>query len=147
MQKIPEYLKMHRDEDDIKDWCLVRYLNDGHRCGPLSLNEEALGNLGFPNGGIGPSVLTFDTEAEARDFLDDCPGLPGGANDVPELVSKQTLAIESLDCWNGKATILWRGSDLLEMRSVFLAAVGRNKMAGYNHRVSIIVAPTEEGPK
>jgi len=132
--KIPEYLKMRADEEDIKDWCIVRYQREtGSCCGPIALTEDSPSFLGFPKGQIGPEVLTFDTKEEAQTFLDGSPGQPPGARDVPELVKDQKLMVRVYSHWNGSSSVVWEGNDLLELRKIYFMLVGRQKLADDNY--------------
>ena len=75
LMKIPEHLKMRPEEEDIKEWCLVRYNtcagdDEVNVSGPLALSSQAPGYLGFVRGYIGAELLTFDTpEEHVRAYL------------------------------------------------------------------------------
>ena len=144
--KVPDHLKMRPEEEDIKEWCLVRYNtcagdDEVNVSGPLAISSAAPGYLGFIRGYIGAELLTFDTEEEAQAFLDGSPGQSPAAFDIPELVADQMLRVEVYSHWDSSLTVVYEGNDLLKVRSAFLEQVGLKKVTKNNYaapRITVV---------
>jgi len=147
MQKIPEHLRIDDKVDTIWDWCLVRYQKgNGMCCGPLSLHGGSPDVLGFPGGYIGPEVLTFETPQKAQKFLDDNPRL-GGAVDKVQRVDSLEFLVSVFNSYDCTTKVIYRGSDLLEVRKVYFAQVGRIQLIGFSYRNVQISLVTDSKPK
>ena len=80
--------------------------------------------LGFPDGQIGPNVVTFDTESEAKSFLDSCPPTFSKSFDRVERTENQRVVLSAYSHYDGSETVVYRGSDFWELKKNYIMLLG-----------------------
>lgn len=104
-------------------WCLVRRMEDGFFCGPLSFFSEDGGSyagLGFPNGKIGRLAL-FNSREEALSKVED---RGAASRDIPMSMGLLHFYVRLRMSYSGEECFLYDGGDYRMARVVCMLARG-----------------------